>query len=451
MRKWARKIGSGPAGRYRRDPLRPTFAGGRSTATPELRASETPPAMPDVTFVAPWFAETTLRFVGAVAGLEGVRLSLVSQDPADRVPDELRARLADFVQVSDALDPRVLLEAVKRLRARGQAVDLLLGTFEELQVPLGEVRDALGLPGMGAEAARNFRDKSRMKDVLRAHDLPCARHALAASPAAARAFAAEVGFPLIVKPPAGSGARGTFRLAGEDDLDAFLAQMPPEGGSPSLFEEFVVGEEHSFDSVVLEGEVVWHSINHYFPSALETLQEPWIQWCVLLPREVDDPRYDAIRSVAGRALRALGMRTGMSHMEWFRRPDGSVAISEVGARPPGARFVNLICWAHDFDLFRAWAETVVFGRFEPRPRPYAAGAAYLRGQGKGRVAGVEGLAGIAEELGPLVVEAKLPKPGQPASPTYEGEGYVIVRHPETRVVREALWKIVTRVRVELGP
>jgi len=406
--------------------------------------------MPDVTYVAPFFAETTLRFVAALARTEGVRLSLVSQDPADRVPETVRHLLADFVQVSDALDPAVLSRAVAELRRRGQGVELLLGTFEELQVPLGQVRDALGLPGMGAAAAENFRDKSRMKDLLRAHGLPCARHALATTTEEAESFARDAGYPLIVKPPAGSGSRGTFRISSEEELASCLRQMPPSTERPALLEEFVVGEEHSFDSIALDGRVVWHSINHYFPSALEVLREPWIQWCVLLPREVDDPRYEGIRAVAGEALRVLGMRTGMSHMEWFRRPDGSVAISEVGARPPGARFVNLISWAHDFDLFRAWAETVVYGRFTQRPRPYAAGAAYLRGQGQGRVRAVHGLEEIAAELGPLVVEAHLPEPGQAASGTYEGEGYVIVRHPETEVVKDALRKIVTRIHVELG-
>ena len=33
---------------------------------------------------------------------------------------------------------------------------------------------------------------------------------------------------------------------------------------------------------------------------------------------------------------------------------------------------------------------------------------------------------------------------------YEGDGYAIVRHPETAVVEEALKRIVSRVRVELG-
>ena len=216
-----------------------------------------------------------------------------------------------------------------------------------------------------------------------------------------------------------------------------------------MLEEFVAGSEHSFDSIALGGRVVWYSTNDYLPGALEVVREPWIQWAVLLPREVDDPRYDNIRSVAQDALTALGMGTGMSHMEWFRRADGSVAISEVGARPPGARFVNLISWAHDFDLFAEWANVVVNGTFTPRPRPFAAGAAYLRGQGRGRVARVTGLENVVTELGPLIVEAKLPKTGQPASGTYEGEGYVIVRHPETEVVRDALCRIVSSVRVEL--
>ncbi len=407
--------------------------------------------MPDVTFVAPFFAETTLRFIAAIAGLDGVRASVISQDPVERMPAELRHTLADFVRVPDALDVGALSAGVEELRGRGQRVDLLLGTFEELQVPLAVVRERLGLPGMTPQASENFRDKARMKDVLRAHGLPCARHGLAHSVDEARAFVEEIGFPLIAKPPAGSGARGTFRIADAGELERCLTQMSPSPEQPTLIEEFVVGSEHSFDSIAIDGEVVWHSINHYFPSPLEVVRSPWIQWCVLLPREGDDPRYAPIRGVAGPALRALGMRTGMSHMEWFRRPDGSVAISEVGARPPGARFMNLISWAHDFDAFKAWAETMVFGRFEPRARPYAAGAAYLRGQGEGRVAAIRGLAEVAAELDPLVVEAQIPGAGQSPSGSYEGEGFIIVRHPDTAVVKDALWKIITRVRVELTP
>lgn len=405
--------------------------------------------MKTVVFVAPYFAETTLRFISAVSRVEGARTTLVSQDAPEKLPPDLRARLSGAMRVSDALDPAVLAEAVAAIGKASGGVDRLLGTLEELQVPLGHVRDHLGLEGMGAEVAENFRDKARMKRILRKAGLPCARHALARTPDEASAFVRAVGYPIIVKPQAGSGSRGTHRVSNDDDLVGCLRSMPPTPARPLMMEEFVVGQEHSFDSISLGGQMVWHSINDYLPAALEVVREPWIQWAVVLPREVDDLRYDGIKSVAADALKALGMDTGMSHMEWFRRPDGSVAISEVGARPPGARFVHLISWAHDFDLFRSWADVVVHHRFQPRPRPYAAGAAYLRGQGRGKVARVKGLKEVLAELGPIVVESRLPKVGQAPSGTYEGEGYIIVRHPETEVVQRALGRIVSSVRVEL--
>jgi predicted ATP-grasp superfamily ATP-dependent carboligase len=403
-----------------------------------------------VVFVAPFLAETTLRFVSAVSRVDGARTWLISQDPPERLPHDLRVRLGGHVQVADALDPAELVDVLGGIqRSTGAPIHRLLGTLEELQVPMARVRDHLGIRGMGAEVAENFRDKARMKRILREHGLPCARNALARKVTEAYAFAREVGYPVVVKPQAGSGSRGTYRLASDEDLDGCLRSMPPSDERPLMFEEFIVGEEHSFDSISLGGRVVWHSINDYVPAALEVLREPWIQWCVVLPREVNDPRYDRIKRVAADALTVLGMDTGLSHMEWFRRPNGSVAISEVGARPPGARFVHLISWAHDFDLFRDWAELAVYERFQPRPRPYAAGAAYLRAQGVGRVARVRGLDEVLAQLEPIVVETKLPRRGQRTSGTYEGEGHVIVRHPDTEIVRRAVGEIVSNVRVEL--
>ena len=97
-----------------------------------------------------------------------------------------------------------------------------------------------------------------------------------------------------------------------------------------------------------------------------------------------------------------------------------------------------------------WCELVILDRFEPPPRKYAAGCAYLRGQGRGRVRAVHGVDELQRQIGHLVVEAKLPEPGQPASSSYEGEGYVIVRDPDTAVVeRRAATQIVNGIRVEL--
>jgi len=407
--------------------------------------------MVNAVFVAPYFATTTLRFIDAAASLPDVRLGLVSEDPEQKLPAELRHKLAAHYRVEDGLTANGLRVAVEAMKVGLGSVDRLIGTLEQLQVPLGELRDELDLAGLRADAARNFRDKAQMKTVLRAAGLPCARHRLASQTAEVIAFVQEVGFPIIVKPPAGAGAQGTYRLDDGDALTSCLSSMPPTPERPVLVEEFIAGEEHSFDSVVLGGHVVWHSINDYTPAPIEVLRHPWIQWSVLSPREVDDPAYAPIRDVAEPALKVLGLHDGLSHMEWFRREDGRIAISEVGARPPGAQFATLLSYAYDFDFYRAWAELMVRDVWEPPPRQYAVGAVYLRAQGKGeRIGAVHGLAEAQREVGELVVEAKLPREGQAPSGTYEGDGYVILRHPETATVRDALRRLVERIYVELS-
>ena len=400
-------------------------------------------------FVAPFLLEATARFVDAAATLPGVRLGVITSTPANQLPAGLRSHLAGHWRVDDALDPHQIAQAVAGLSGQLGRVERLVGALEQLQVPLAEVREMTGIEGMDAGTARNVRDKARMKSVLRAAGVPCARHQLVHSPAEALGFAEAVGFPLVAKPPAGAGAQATYRLDEPAALQEWLQAIPPRPEAPGLLEEFLVGQEHSFDSVTMNGQTVWASIANYLPPPLEVLRNPWMQWVVMLPRDISGPEYDGIREAGPAALRALGVRDALTHMEWFRRPDGSVAVSEVAARPPGAQLTSMHGYAHDMDMYRAWAELVVLGRFEPRERRYAAGTVYLRGMGKGRVRAVHGVDELQGELGHLVVESRLPQPGQPASTTYEGEGYVIVRDPDTAVVREALRRIVTGLRVEL--
>jgi len=401
-------------------------------------------------FAAPFFMDATTRFIAGAAQLDNVALSVISQDPAERLPDSVRQRLAGHWRVDDALDPAQLVQAAESLQQRHGPVSRMLAALEQLQVPLAVARERLAIPGLSVAAAQNFRDKARMKTVLRAAGVPCARHALAVDAAEAVAFADAVGYPLVVKPPAGAGGKGTFRLDDAAALTNYLRQYPLQAASPTLFEEFVRGTEYSFDSVIIDGEPIWHSISRYLPSPLEVLENAWIQWCVLLPRDISGPEFDPIRDAALRGVRALGLETGLSHMEWFRLADGRIAVSEVGARPPGAQFTTLLSYAHDIDFYSAWPRLMIFDDFTPPPRRYAAGAAYIRGQGRGRVRRLLGVDAVQRRFGSIIVEARLPHEGQPPSDSYEGDGYIIVRHPDTAVVENALQEIVKTIRVELA-
>jgi hypothetical protein len=407
--------------------------------------------MPNVVFVAPYALEATTRFVDAVTRVPDARVGLVSSDPLERFPESIQQRLAGHWRIGDCLDPSELAAGVAALGDRLGGVDRMVGILENLLVPLAEAREKLGVAGMSAEVARNFRDKARMKAVLQQAGLPCARNQLAHNADDARGFARGVGLPLVVKPPAGAGARNTFRIEDHAQLEEWLAAAAPSPSDPALLEEFLAGDEHSFDSAVVGGEVVWHSISRYHPTPLQVLETPWIQWCVLLPRRIDGPELDDIRDVAARSLRALGLDNGFSHMEWFRRPDGSVAVSEVGARPPGAQFMSLMSWAHETDLYAAWAAMAVTDGFEPPTRQFAVGAAYLRAQGRGqRIVAVRGVDHLSEATKSMVVEANLPELGGAPAASYEGDGFVIVRHADTEPVEQALGELITTLHVECG-
>ena len=189
----------------------------------------------------------------------------------------------------------------------------------------------------------------------------------------------------MVKPPAGAGAKSTFRLDDPDRPHRVAGGRPAH--RPARADRGVPDRRGGLlrQRDGRRGDRCWDSISNYLPTPLEVLRNPWMQWVVLLPRDISGPEYVGIRQVAPVALRALGLTTGLTHMEWFRRPDGSVAVSEVGARPPGAQITSMLCYAHDFDLYRAWAQLMVHGTFEPPARQWSAGTVYLRGQGAGRV------------------------------------------------------------------
>lgn len=394
--------------------------------------------------------EATLRFLRGALQLPDTNLTLVSQDPAEKLPGDIREGLAGHWRIDDGLDPQQLVDAARKLSEHFGPPVSYIAALEQLQVPLAKAREVLGIDGLSVEAARNFRDKSRMKDVLRSHNIPCAQHALVGDAAAALAFVERVHFPIVAKPADGAGGIATYRLDSIADLQTWLHRHPPNPAQPALLEEFVSGTEHSFDSVFIDGEPVWHSISRYMPSPLEVMQNEWIQWCVMLPRDISGPEYDPIREAGFAAVKALGLETGLSHMEWFRFADGRIAVSEVGARPPGAQFSTLLSYAHDIDFYKAWPKLMTTRQFDVPERRFATGAAYVRGQGRGTVQHIEGLDDIQRRFGHLVVEAKLPQTGQPPSMSYEGDGYIIIRHPDTDVVQETLAQIVATIQVRLA-
>ncbi len=399
----------------------------------------------NVVFVAPFPSDVTMRFARAAAKLPDVKLLGVVHTP----PGGDDAGLyQDFVRVSDPLSSRDIIDATELLRRRHGEPHRIIGILEALMVQLSEARAHFGVEGTPVKVAELFRDKSRMKAALRQAGLPVARSALLENEQDARAFASQVGFPLVLKPPSGMGAKSTFRVNSMDELIQGALGMGASPSRPILAEEFLRGREFSFETITVGGQVKAESISHYLPTCLEALENPWMQWCCMLPRDLSSPEYDGARAMARGAIRALGLQDGMTHMEWFQRPDGSLVIGEIAQRPPGANISIMTGLAHGVDLQRAWCRAVIDGAFDaPWERKFAAGSAFLRGMGRGRVAGVTGVREVHEAVGRYVVEAKLPTIGASKSDGYEGDGYIIVKDESTEVVKKVLKLIIETVKV----
>jgi D-alanine-D-alanine ligase-like ATP-grasp enzyme len=399
----------------------------------------------NVVFVAPFPTDITMRFVRAASRMEGIKLlGVVHSVPGG--PDA--GVYADQVRIENPLDTGDLVAGVAELKRRHGPPHRIIGILEAMQVQLAEVRRHFGVAGASVEVAETFRDKARMKEALARAGLPVARNRLLRGVTDAKAFVEEVGFPMVLKPPAGFGAKGTYRIRSLAELGAALDGLRVAADNPVLAEEFLTGREFSFESITVGGVPKVQSVSHYLPSCLEVVENPWIQWCCMLPRDISGTEYDGIKAMAAKAIKALGLSDGMTHMEWFQRPDGSLAIGEIAMRPPGAMISPMTGYAHDEDLYSAWVRAVVFSEFRGAwERKYAVGTAFLRGMGRGRVAGATGIGELQRQLGPSVVEARLPTIGAAKSDSYEGDGSITVRDQSTEVVKKMLHTIIGTARV----
>jgi hypothetical protein len=150
----------------------------------------------------------------------------------------------------------------------------------------------------------------------------------------------------------------------------------------------------------------------------------------------------------------LGFRDGFTHMEWYRKADGEVVFGEIGARPPGARTVDVMNYATDSDLFSAWAQAVTQGRIaQPVERRFNAASIFKRARGAGRITHYEGLDELLARYGEQVVALELLPVGAPRRDwraTTIGDGMVIVRHPELAETLEIAQRFAAELHLYAG-
>jgi hypothetical protein len=262
------------------------------------------------------------------------------------------------------------------------------------------------------------------------------------SAADAHEFAARAGYPLILKPRSGAGASGTMRVDSDAALDSALGVFGGQGADSIAVEEFIEGHEGFYDTIAVGGRVAVDFASHYFPNVLEAMRTRWISPEFISTNRVDTaPEYAELREMGQRVIRALGIGTSATHMEWFFGPKG-LKFSEIGCRPPGVGAWDLYSAGNDMDLYRAWADAIVAdGVLSAPSRRFASGIVALRPSQDGTISGYSGVDELQRQFGEWVIDAHLPSPGTPTQGVeagYMANAYVRMRHPDYDVLHDML-------------
>ena len=384
----------------------------------------------DILFLSPGFPSEIPEFVRGLS-VVGARVWGVGVEPVGALPDTARKHLHAYLQVPSLLDEMETLVRVRRWLG-GRQLDRVEALTEYQVVLAARLREALGIPGMSVAQAEVFRDKEKMKLALDAAGVRTPRHARASTVAQVREAAERIGFPLINKPMDGAGSAHTFRCNDAQELDAAIdgTRHVPQVS----VEEFIDGEEFTFDTLTAGGVIQYHNIAWYRPRPLVARTQEWISPQVIALRDVDQPHLAGGVAMGRRVIEVLGFQDGFTHMEWYKKPDGEVVFGEIGGRPPGARQVDQMNYACDFDSFVGWAEVICQGTLSQRwERKYNVATVFKRAHGQGKIVAIAGLQGLRQEFGQHIVWENLLRVGDQRRnwlQTLLSDGFLVVRHPD---------------------
>lgn len=377
--------------------------------------------------------------IGFARGLAEVGVGVwgVGDTPRHELPASVKPYLVDYLQVPRILDEGDVMDRVSGW-LRGAHFDRVLTNWEPLVMLAARLRERWGVAGMSVDTARGFRDKELMKERLRAAGLRVPRSRRVRTADEVRAASEEVGYPLVLKPIAGAGCADTYVVASRAELEAALPRLG--GVSEASCEEYIEGDELTYDTICLRGEPMMENVSLYLPKPLEASKVEWISPISISVRDLSRPDLAGGLALGRAALSALGMEDGFTHMEWYRTASGEAVFGEIACRPGGAGLVDQMNYTSDVDLYREWARVVCWGHFEAKaPRKYNVALVFKRARGWGNITRIEGLHEWLRACGSWVVEERLSRPGTPRrdwKQTQRADGHVAVRHPDWETALE---------------
>lgn len=343
---------------------------------------------------------------------------------------------ADNVLTTETNDLPALLSYVERVH-EVLSFDGVISSCDYYLSTVAAVAAHLNLPGPDPQAVERAYRKDLTRTTTRDAGVPGPRFSLTQDwPATAKA-AAELGYPLVVKPVdlcAGMHVRAVRDEAALREaflaLEAFPVNARGQERVPTvLLEELLVGPEVSVETVTVDG------ITHVVGVTDKSLAgHPWfVESGHMFPADLDKVDRAAAIDTAVAAIEALGLDAAVAHTEVKLTADGPRLI-EVNPRPAGNRITELVRRVTGIDLPAVFTQLAVGHQPDLRARETgvrSAAVSFLLPPHAGVLAGIDGVDALAAN--PDVVDWALKPAGHRAGePTSNNSylGHVMVTSPD---------------------
>ena len=264
---------------------------------------------------------------------EGFHVSLVNSNPATIMTDP---EFADRTYI-EPLTPESVLAVIERERPDALLPTLGGQTGLNVAVALAESgelgRLGVRLIGASLEAIHRAEDRSGFQRTMARAGLPVPRAGSARSVDEALRIGENVGFPVIVRPSFMLGGGGSGFAADAAELsDLARRSLIASPAHEVLVEESVAGWKEFELEVMRDGAdnaVVVCSIENVDPMGIHTGDSI----TVAPAQTLTDREYQTMRDAALACIRAIGVETGGSNIQFAVNPrDGRMVLIEMNPR-----------------------------------------------------------------------------------------------------------------------